>query len=80
MKEEVHMGVDQSRHQGGVAKVDRLRSSGMGDGRSGGNHLAPLHQDLTRRNNAAGFNIEQARGMEYDRAGGSLCPGRWDQS
>jgi hypothetical protein len=66
MKEEVDVGVDQARHQRGVAKVDGLRSGGVGHGGAGGNNLVPLHQDLSRRNNASGFDIEQARGMEND--------------
>jgi hypothetical protein len=81
MKEEVDVGVDQARHQRGVAEVDRLRFGGVGHGGADGNNLIPLHQDLPRRNNATGFDIEQARGMEKDRVPRrrSLGPGPTDK-
>jgi hypothetical protein len=49
----------------------------MGDGRTGGNDLVSFNQDLSGRNDATTFDIEQARGMEDNGVGrrGDLCQG-----
>ncbi len=68
------VGVDQAGHQRRVAEIDGLRPGGMGDGGAGGNDLLSFNQDLSGGNDAAAFDIEQARGMENDgvRGCGSL--------
>ena len=74
MEEEMDVGIDQAGHQGGVAQIDGLGSSGMVDGGAGGDDLLPFDQHLSGGKHAAGFDVEQARGMENDRVrcGGSL--------
>ena len=73
----MHVGVDQARHQGGVAEVDGLRSGGMSNGGAGSNDLPAFDQDLAGGKNTARFYIEKTRGMKNDgvRCGRSLRRG-----
>jgi len=75
------MGVDQAGHQSVVAEVDRLCSGRVRDGGAGGDNLVAFHQNFPGRNDAAGFDIEQTRGMKNDwvRGRGSLGAGPADK-
>ena len=78
VEEEMDVGVDQPRHQRGIAKIDGLRSCRVGYGGAGGDNLLSFDQDFSGGKNAAGFDVEQARGMENDgvRRSRSLCQGK----
>jgi ethanolamine ammonia-lyase large subunit len=75
MEEEMHVGVDQARHQGCIAEIDGLRAPGVGDRGADGNDLVSFNQHLSWGQDAATLDIEQARGMENHgvRGCGSLC-------
>jgi hypothetical protein len=66
VEKEVYVGVDQARHEGGIAEVDVLRSGWMGYGGAGGNDFSAFDKDFTGGENTACFYIEKARGMEND--------------
>ena len=74
----MYVGVNQARHQGGVAQIDGLGPGGMGDGGAGGNDLLSFNQDLAGDKHAAALYIEQARGMENDRVRVD-CASEWGQ-
>ncbi len=78
VEEEMDVGVDQSGHQRGIAKIDGLRSSRVSYRGAGGDNLLPFDQDFSGGKDAAGFDVEQARGMENDgmRRSRSLCQGK----
>ncbi len=70
MQEQMDMRVDQAGEQRAVAKIDDLRARGMGDGRAHFDDAFAAHQHFAGRDNAAGFDIDQARGVKYDGARG----------
>ena len=70
MQEQMHVGVDQAGQQRGVAEIDDLRAGGMRDGRADGGDAIALDQDFAGRRDVAGFDVEQARGMQDDGARG----------
>ena len=79
MQEQMHMRVDQARHQGGVAQIDHFRARRMTDRAAHRRDAVALDQDLAGRHDAAAFRVEQARGMQHNgvrrRRRGILCPG-----
>ena len=65
VEEEMHVRVDEAGHERGVAEVDDLRAGGMRDVRSGLGDAVARNQDFARREDFAGGDIEDARGVQY---------------
>ena len=66
MQEQVHMRVDQAGQQRAIAQVDDLRAGRMGDRGAGFDDAVVLHQHLTGRKIAPGFDIQHARRVQHD--------------
>ncbi len=69
VEEEVDVGVDQAGEQGGVAEVDDFGVRRARDFRADFVDAVALDEDFAGSGDAAGFDVEQARGVEDDGVG-----------
>ncbi len=69
MEEEVHVGVDQTRHQRRVAQVDHRRPGRMRHRRAGGLDAVAFHQHLAGAHDPARHDLEEPRRVQHDRRG-----------
>ena len=67
MQKQVHVRVNQSGQQRGVAQVDDLSVRRMRDGRSHRGNAFTLNQNLARGNHAPGIDLKQARRVQNHR-------------
>ena len=66
------VGVDQAGQQGAVAEIDDFGAGGMRDGGADFGDAVALDEDFAGRNDFAGFDFEEARGVEDDGVIGSV--------
>jgi hypothetical protein len=66
----MNVRIDHSRHQSAVPEVDYLRSGGMRHRSSGFADALSFHQNLSGLNDASGFDVEKARGVQHN----WMCP------
>lgn len=66
MEEEVCMGIDETRHEGGLAEVEDLGVGRVGDMGPGLDDAFTLDEDLARRNQAGIADVEKVGGVEND--------------
>jgi hypothetical protein len=74
VQEEMDVGIDQAGQEGAIAQVDGLCAGGMGYGGAGFNDAVALDEDFGGSDDSAGFDIQQACGVE-DYGGLWLCEG-----
>ena len=72
MQEEMHVRIDKTGHQRGVAEVDHHRARWMADVLAGLNDLVAGDEHLTGRDDLARSDIEQPRGVQNSGAGSLL--------
>jgi hypothetical protein len=65
------MDIYQAGHERAVAQINYFRAVGMRNGRAGFRDTITLDEHFAGRDDAAGFDIEQARGVENGRVRGS---------
>ena len=66
MEEEMHVSVDETGEQRGITEVEDLRALRMLDGGSDFDDALTLHEDFAGRENFAGVDFEETRGVEHD--------------
>jgi hypothetical protein len=76
MQEQVHMRIDEPRHQRRAAEVDYPGASGMIDAGSNGTDAIAFHENFSRLEDGAGVNLEKTSGMEDDGSSGLLRAGK----
>ena len=66
MQEEVNMRVDQAGQKRVRSQVDGFSAGGMGYGGAGFHDAIAADQHFAGSDDASGFDIDQARGVEHD--------------
>jgi hypothetical protein len=67
MEKEMDVRVDQPRHKRGIAEINYFRAGRMRYRGTGFRDALAAHQNFSRLDDPASFNIQQARGMKDDR-------------
>ena len=73
VKKQMHVHIDEARHEGAIAKVDGFGSGLMSDARTDFDNAFAPNQDLARCDHLSRFDIQHACRVEYYGTIGSLC-------
>ena len=66
MQEQVHVRIDEPRHQRAASEIDQLGSARPRHGRAGGRNALTLDEHFAGSHEAAGVDFEQMRCVQHD--------------